>query len=202
MAGKNQRCLACALATAVLVVGCMLISAKSIIASPAARTLWAHDNLLAWCVVPFDAKKRGPEGRAQMLAKLGIKHFAYDWRDKDIPTFDAEIDALEKHRIEVLGWWFPLDADSPMAKATLEVFRRHNIHPQLWVDLLAATPPRSWADVGTLMPKGFPTPKNDEDYEGLPQADKAQLRRVLAQLDSPRTTKEQIERVQKEANRI
>jgi sugar phosphate isomerase/epimerase len=98
-----------------------------------AGSLWQHDNLVAWCVVPFDANHRGPEARAQMLHELGFKHFAYDWREKDIPTFDAEIEALQKYGIDLFAWWFPFDADDPIAKQTLETFRRHKVHPQLWV---------------------------------------------------------------------
>ena len=45
-----------------------------------AKELFRRDNLVAWCIVPFDAKKRGPEERAAMMEKLGLKHFAYDWR--------------------------------------------------------------------------------------------------------------------------
>jgi sugar phosphate isomerase/epimerase len=100
---------------------------------PAAAKIWAHDNLVAWCAVPFDANKRGPEERAAMLAKLGFKHFAYDWRAEHVPTFDAEISALQKHGIDLLAWWFPFDAGDPAATATLEVFKRHGVHPQLWV---------------------------------------------------------------------
>ena len=48
--------------------------------------LLALPNLHAWCVVPFDAKQRGPEERAQMLQRLGFTRFVYDWRAKDIPT--------------------------------------------------------------------------------------------------------------------
>jgi sugar phosphate isomerase/epimerase len=95
--------------------------------------LWAHENLVAWCAVPFDANKRGPEERAQMLAKLGFKHFAYDWRTEHVPTFDAEIDALKKNGVNLLAWWFPFEANDPAAKATLEIFKRHDVHPQLWV---------------------------------------------------------------------
>lgn len=63
--------------------------------------LWSRDNLLAWCVAPpWDANKRGPEQRAQMLRRLGFKHFAYNWRPDAIPSFDAEIAALKKHNIE------------------------------------------------------------------------------------------------------
>src|SRR5439155_11909566 len=35
--------------------------------------LLARSNLVAWCIVPFDARKRGPEDRAAMLEKLGFK---------------------------------------------------------------------------------------------------------------------------------
>ena len=102
-------------------------------ADPAPSSIWSHDNLYPWCVVPYDAKKRGPEERAQMLQDLGFKQFVYDWRDKDIPAFDAEIEALQKHQITLLGWWCPLSANDPKTKLILETFKRHGIHPQLWV---------------------------------------------------------------------
>jgi sugar phosphate isomerase/epimerase len=95
--------------------------------------LFAPANLHAWCAVPFDAKHRGPEERAEMLEKLGFQHFVYDWRAKDIPTFDAEIDALKKHHVELLGWWSPGSARDPVLRSTLETFKRHDVHPQLWV---------------------------------------------------------------------
>src|SRR4051812_8327705 len=66
-----------------------------------------RDNLVAWCIVPFDAKKRGPEERAAMLERLGFKRFAYDWRAEHVPTFDAELDALEKRGITLSAFWFP-----------------------------------------------------------------------------------------------
>ncbi len=99
----------------------------------ASSGIWAHDNLFAWCVVPFDANKRTPEQRAQMFNDLGIKQFVYDWRDTDIPNFDAELDALQKHGITLLGWWSPGSAADPNLKLILETFKRHNVHPQLWV---------------------------------------------------------------------
>lgn len=96
-------------------------------------SIYSPENLTAWCVVPFDAKKRGPEERAEMLQRLGFKYFAYDWRGKDIPTFDAEVEAIQKHGIEFTAWWFPTDPNSNDARTILEVTKRHNIHPQLWV---------------------------------------------------------------------
>jgi len=95
--------------------------------------LFASKNLTAWCVVPFDANKRGPEERAAMLQKLGFKNFAYDWRAKDIPAFDEEVDAMKRHGVKITAWWFPTDPNDPVARTILEVCKRHDIHPQLWV---------------------------------------------------------------------
>jgi sugar phosphate isomerase/epimerase len=95
--------------------------------------IFDRQNLTAWCVVPFDAKKRGPEERAEMLQRLGFKNFAYDWRPKDVPTFDTEVEALNKHGINLVAWWFPTDAGDPIARTILEVIKHHGIHSQLWV---------------------------------------------------------------------
>ena len=101
--------------------------------APAAdHSLFAKSNLVAWCIVPFDAKKRGPEERAAMLERLGIHRFAYDYRSEHIPTFDAEMDALKRHHIELTAWWFPTVLNDE-AKLILDVLRRHKLSPQLWV---------------------------------------------------------------------
>lgn len=98
----------------------------------AAGDLFRRDNLMAWCIVPFDAKKRGPADRAQMLERLGLKHFAYDYRAEHVPTFDAEIEALQKHGIALDAWWFPSTLNDE-ARQILNVLKRHGVHPQLWV---------------------------------------------------------------------
>lgn len=95
-------------------------------------SLFAKTNLLAWCIVPFDAKKRGPEERAQMLERLGIHKFAYDWRPEHIPTFEAEIDACRRHNIEITAWWFPTTLDKD-AQTILGVLKKKNLKTQLWV---------------------------------------------------------------------
>ena len=101
--------------------------------TPAAdNSLFAKTNLVAWCIVPFDAKKRGPEERAAMLERLGIHRFAYDYRAEHIPTFDAEMDALKRHHIELTAWWFPTVLNDE-AKLILDVLQRHKLSPQLWV---------------------------------------------------------------------
>ena len=94
--------------------------------------LFDKPNLAAWCIVPFDAKKRGPEERAAMLDKMGVKKFVYDYRAEHIPQWEDELTALKKHHIELLGWWFP-GAINDEAKKTLELFKRHGVRPQLWI---------------------------------------------------------------------
>jgi len=103
-------------------------------AAPATPSpIFARTNLTAWCVVPFDAKTRGSVERAEMLHRLGFQHFAYDWREKDVASFDAEIEAVTARHIHLAAWWFPTDAADPHARSILEAIGRHGVHPQLWV---------------------------------------------------------------------
>ena len=95
-------------------------------------SLFDQKNLAAWCIVPFDKAKRGPEERAAMLESLGFTKFVYDYRKEHIPTFDAELEALKKHHVELTGWWFPTQLNDE-AKMTLELFKRHGVKPVLWI---------------------------------------------------------------------
>jgi len=101
-------------------------------AAAADPSLFEKSNLVAWCIVPFDAKKRGPEERAAMLEKLGIKRFAYDYRAEHIAQWDEDLAALKRHGIELTAWWFPGTINDEARKA-LELFKRHRVTPQLWV---------------------------------------------------------------------
>lgn len=95
--------------------------------------VFRRENLAAWCIVPFDAKQRGPEERAAMLEKLGLRQFVYDYRKEHVPTFDAEMEALKKHGITLTGWWFPGSLNDE-AKRILDVIKRHGMTKcDLWV---------------------------------------------------------------------
>lgn len=110
----------------------LLIVALCLARSASAVDVFARENLVAWCIVPFDARKRTPVQRAQMLEKLGIHRFAYDWRAEHLPTFDAELDELKKHNIELTALWFPAELNGD-ARILLEGIRKHDLRPQLWV---------------------------------------------------------------------
>jgi sugar phosphate isomerase/epimerase len=99
------------------------------------KNIYARNNLVAWCIVPFDVKERGPEERAQMLNSLGITKLAYDWREKHIPTFDAELDALKKHNIDLQAFWLysgPNPENDEGLAAILDVLKRHKVKTQIW----------------------------------------------------------------------
>src|SRR5437016_4491701 len=53
--------------------------------------LFQRRNLVAWCIVPFDAKNRSPAERAAMVKSLGFTRVAYDWRANHVASFEDEI---------------------------------------------------------------------------------------------------------------
>lgn len=87
-----------------------------------------RENLVAWCIVPFDAKKRSPEERASMVSQLGLKRVAYDWREEHVSHFEDEIAAYRKEGIEFFAFWSGHDAAYPL-------FEKHSIKPQIWSTL-------------------------------------------------------------------
>jgi sugar phosphate isomerase/epimerase len=103
-------------------------------AQPLNAKLYERNNLVAWCIVPFDAKKRSPAERVEMLKKLGFTKYAYDWRAEHLPTFDEEVRLLKKANIELTAVWFPagLNAD---ARTLLDIIKKHGVKTQLWITM-------------------------------------------------------------------
>lgn len=100
-------------------------------------SIFATENLVAWCIVPFDAKQRPPEERAEMLRSLGIRRLAYDWREEHVPTFDDEIAAMRKYGIEISAFWLWLQSLEPgedkRAALVLDALRRNRLKTQIWI---------------------------------------------------------------------
>jgi sugar phosphate isomerase/epimerase len=112
----------------------MLVLTALIGAEPLAN-LFEKSNLVAWCIVPFDAKKRGPEERAAMLERLGIRKLAYDYRDQHLPTFDQELDALTRHGIALHAFWLRTGPDPAAENDTKAVFgfiERRKLKTEIW----------------------------------------------------------------------
>jgi hypothetical protein len=102
-------------------LACAALSAGS----PATPPVFARSNLVAWCVVPFDAKNRTPAERAAMLKRLGFTKVAYDWRDKHGPDFEEEIVQYRKRGLEYFAIWGTHDK-------AFELFAKYDLHPQVW----------------------------------------------------------------------
>ena len=88
-----------------------------------------RDQLVAWCIVPFDGKQRGPAARAEMLKRLGLRRVAYDWREKHVATFEEEILQYKKHGLEYFAFW----DTHPVA---FRLFEKYDLHPQIWKMLI------------------------------------------------------------------
>ena len=110
---------------AILVFCCL---PHAIAAKPSGLDLFAKDNLVAWCIVPFDAEKRGPAERAEMLVRLGIRKVAYDWRQQHVPTFEEEILQYKKHDLEYFAFW-------SWHEEMGQLIEKHKIKPQIWKTL-------------------------------------------------------------------
>ncbi|MFC2129689.1 AP endonuclease [Bacteroidota bacterium] len=96
------------------------------------------DQLIPWCIVPFDANYRTPLERAEMLNELGMSKLAYDYRDRHLPLFEEEIKVLHEHNIELSAVWFwiqegegqLLDSTSEFILSTIE---KTGTETSLWV---------------------------------------------------------------------
>jgi len=86
---------------------------------------FAKERLVAWCIVPFDAKKRGPAERARMLQRLGLKRVAYDWRAQHVKEFKEEILQYKKHGLEFFAFW-------SAHEEAFALFEKYKLHPQVW----------------------------------------------------------------------
>lgn len=135
-----------------------------------AKTLFAKDNLLAWCIVPYDAKSRNAEARARMLHELGFTKFVYDWREQHLATFDEELQALKRHGVKLEGVWFWVDGGGGELLDRnhwhiLETLRQNDMHTTLWV---------------SFNPRFF---ENISDAERLAKAARAvsEIRRIAAE---------------------
>jgi hypothetical protein len=98
--------------------------------------VFAKNNLIAWCIVPFDVKNRSSEERAQMLMKLGITKLAYDWRPEHVPTFDTELQTMKKYHIKMQAFWLYAGADPEGqgdTKLVIDALARNHVKTDIWL---------------------------------------------------------------------
>ncbi|MEA3461919.1 MAG: TIM barrel protein [Bacteroidota bacterium] len=100
--------------------------------------LFEKENLVAWCIVPFDAETRTPQERVEMLDDLGLSHFAYDYRDEHILSFREEIGALKDHHIALSAVWLWVDPawEEPLnnsGRAILDILKEAGAETEIWL---------------------------------------------------------------------
>ena len=100
--------------------------------------LFSQNNLLAWCTIPYDSKKRNSEERALMLKELGFTAFAYDWRADDLPNMENELATLKKHGIKLKSVWFWVNGGKDKVlddanETILQILEKTNTKTELWV---------------------------------------------------------------------
>lgn len=100
--------------------------------------IFESNNLVAWCIVPFDAEERSPLERAEMLRELGLRHLAYDYRDKHIPIFKEEIETLKAQGISLDAVWFWVDPRwdrtiSDAGRKILDILRETGTRTEIWL---------------------------------------------------------------------
>lgn len=102
--------------------------------------IYTTNNLVGWCLVRFDACRRTPEQRAEMLERLGITQLAYDWKPEHIPSFTEELTALQEHGIRLrafknTGGW-PESAraiqENRDISAALSFLKKNYLFPDIW----------------------------------------------------------------------
>ena len=112
----------------------LLLGLTTAVASAAPADIFARSNLVAWCIVPFDSKKRSPAERAEMVAKLGFTKVAYDWRPEHVAEFETEILEYKKRGLDYFAFW-------SQHEEAYRLFEKHRLHPQIWVMMSAPAAP-------------------------------------------------------------
>lgn len=87
----------------------LMIWPTSSFAESAGPSIFSRENLLAWCIVPYDSLHRGPEQRLAMLQRLGFTQYVWDWRQEHIKDLSAEIKMAQAHGIRIRGAWLWMD---------------------------------------------------------------------------------------------
>jgi len=107
---------------------------------PTSADLFAPDNLIAWCIVPYDSVQRAPHARITMLKRLGFAQYAYDWREQHLDSLAEEIHASLEEGVHMAAvWmWFDKDHDAPGKLSAnnqrmLNILKASGLRTQLWL---------------------------------------------------------------------
>jgi sugar phosphate isomerase/epimerase len=102
--------------------------------------LFATENLVAWCIVPFDNLHRTPVERVAMLKRLGFSQYAWDWRQEHLKDLPAEIKISRKAGIRIRAIWLWIEGGSDTVghlgagnRTVLDDVKAANLSVEYWV---------------------------------------------------------------------
>ncbi len=108
--------------------------------STASGSILAQENLVAWCIVPFDNQNRTPKERIDMLKALNFSKYAYDWRSKHLDSLPEEIKLAKENKIQIVAVWMWMDKNndavgklSPDNERLLKMLKESGLKTQLWL---------------------------------------------------------------------
>jgi sugar phosphate isomerase/epimerase len=103
-------------------------------------SLFAPENLLAWCIVPFDNRHRTPTERMEMLQRLGFTQYVWDWRDEHLKDLPEEIRQARAHNIRLRAIWLWVDATNDRVgqlgsgnRTVLDAVQAAGLSVEFWV---------------------------------------------------------------------
>lgn len=110
---------------------------KPVSQSPA---LFAQENLVAWCIVPFDKNHRGPAERVAMLKRLGITQYAWDWRANHLKDLPEEIRLAREAGVRMRAIWLWVEGGADTVghlgagnRAVLDMVNQAQLRVEFWV---------------------------------------------------------------------
>ena len=104
------------------------------------KQLVNKDSIYAWCIVPYDSVNRTPKERISMLKELGIKKYAYDWREKHLSTMATELRLAKENNVEVIAVWMWIDEAQDSVgnlneaiEKVFDIIEEVNYEGQIWM---------------------------------------------------------------------
>ena len=102
--------------------------------------LLEQENLIAWCIVPFDSEERTPAERISMLQELDFAAYAYDWRGQHLDSFAEEIALARQADIDISAVWVWMNGntDNPGQLSAdneklLRIMAENELSTQIWL---------------------------------------------------------------------
>jgi hypothetical protein len=118
----------------------LLVSCRQNQKTPETHPLFSMDNLVAWCIIPYDNQNRTPQERAEMLNEFGFTKMAYDWRSEHLPQLPEEIQTLREHNIELSSVWLWIDQRAsdgflPEHEFIFETLVNEEVSTRIWIGM-------------------------------------------------------------------